>query len=120
MFSIRKPEMQKLSFPKVWHFQSPHIITTPNSETPKQEAPEVPSVSLLEGQLRNHAVVWKRAGRNLRNLGPGLRNVQFILPSSLIYSPDKSCWLVTRSVSVHKVEMNHQKGLAHFLILFLS
>lgn len=38
--------MQKLSFPEVWHFQSPHIITTLNSETPKQEALEVPSVSL--------------------------------------------------------------------------
>lgn len=47
MLNIRKSEKQKLSFPEVWHFQSPHIITTLNSETPKQETSEVPSVSLM-------------------------------------------------------------------------
>lgn len=100
MLDLSKPGMPRLRFPEEWQFQSPHIITALNSETPEQEAPEVPSVSLTRETAEEPCCCLEAAGRDLRNLGPGARNVQFVLPSSLICSPDKSCWLITRSVSV--------------------
>lgn len=60
MLNLSKPAMPRLRFPEEWHFQSPHIITALNSETPEQEAPRFHLSPWLERQLRSHAAVWKR------------------------------------------------------------
>lgn len=71
MLNIRTHEMQKLGFPEVWHFQSPHIITTLISATPKQEAPEVPSVSLARRTAEEPCCCLEEGWQKLQEPWPG-------------------------------------------------
>lgn len=117
MLNRRKPEMQKLSFPKVWHFQSPHILTTLNSETREQEAPEVPSVSLTRRTAEEPCCCLWEGWQKSQEPWPVARNVLLVLLSCLIYSPTKAAGLLPGlSLRITRSEPPQRVG---FLILFL-